>query len=104
MFRHGDVYLVPVTGKPAKAKRVPRDPQHGIVLAYGKQTGHAHAIADKDVWLWEANGRRFLHVPSSADTAMLDHEEHGAMPIASGWYSVIIQREYSPTEIRQVAD
>ena len=108
MFRHGDVYLLPVTGKPNKAKRLPRTAR-GVVLAEGEQTGHAHAIKDAEVWLWEADGRRYLQVPNrpslgSLNGAVLDHAEHGAMAIAPGFYSVILQREYHPDAIRQVVD
>lgn len=74
-----------------------------VVLAHGEATGHAHAIADAGVELIELqSGERFLF---SEKGGTLRHEEHGFIDIPAGVYRVIHpQREYSPEEIRNIAD
>lgn len=47
------------------------------------------------------DGRMFFHCHN---TTVLTHQEHGAIVIAPGSYESIIQREYSPQEIRRVVD
>ena len=65
-----------------------------IVLAYGEQTGHAHAIADADAELIELEtGERFL---VTARGVSLRHEEHEAVELPPGSYRVVRQREYVP--------
>lgn len=100
ILRQGDVLLKRVKSIPDGAKPVQRESGR-IVLAYGEATGHAHAVMDEDVQLLIAGDHRFLEVKSPAT---LRHEEHGAVAIPSGKFEVIRQREYSPEEIRNVAD
>ena len=45
-----------------------------------------------------------LYLEVLAETATIAHEEHGPIMLPRGGYTVRIQREYSPREIRQVAD
>jgi hypothetical protein len=110
MFRQGDVLLVQVDGLPEGtiAERADRD---RVVLAYGEVTGHAHAIAAREARSFKSpapvpvhtdwNAERFLQV---ATKAFLRHEEHATIELPAGTYAVIQQREYSPEEIRRVAD
>jgi hypothetical protein len=103
-----------------------------IILAHGEQTGHAHEVVNPiafgdDVGLdipaadffEEPNGRRVLLINRRC---VLRHEEHGLItldpakpeqvrqgdvllqPLGPGAYEVKRQREYSPSEIRTVAD
>jgi len=101
MARQGDVLIVPRKAPiPASATTVPRD--HGrVILAYGEVTGHAHALLDEDVTLFADGELRMLAVD---EVSRLVHEEHGTIELAPGLYDVIRQREYSPEEIRNVAD
>lgn len=107
IFRQGDVLLVQVSALPQGAKDT--TPDDRIVLAYGEATGHAHAIHEPitkrapkgKARLWDAGAERFLQVV--AQTA-LKHEEHSAITLPPGVYKVVQQREYSPEEIRTVAD
>lgn len=101
MVRQGDVLLIPVPSIPEAAKPGKRD-KGRIVLAYGEVTGHAHAITEPGVKILEHEGTRYIRVPRKG--ADLRHEEHGAIALAAGDYKVVIQREYSPEEIRNVAD
>lgn len=113
--------------KPAQAKDLRENSR--IVLAHGEVTGHAHevmteagdglAIPAADFFEEPGSGRRILLVTRPC---VLRHQEHGPIsldprrpvqarqgdvllnPIADGTWEVIRQREYSPEEIRNVAD
>ena len=105
-YRQGDVYV-----EQCKADRAQLLAQGGkvrerdggrVVLAYGEVTGHAHAIASPGVELIDMpDGSAFLF---SENGISLRHEEHAKIDMPAGAYRVIRQREYSPEEIRQVAD
>jgi hypothetical protein len=107
IFRQGDVLLTLVAALPSGAKDV--TPDNRIVLAHGEVTGHAHAVYEpltKDApkgkaRMWDAGAERFLQV---VEHTALKHEEHAAIPLPPGVYKVTQQREYSPSEIRNVAD
>ena len=98
MYRQGDVLLTPVSEIPdGLTKHVGR-----LVLATGEATGHAHAIADLGVRVYEHEGTRWIRVPKLGAT--LAHEEHGPIALAEGDYEVRIQREYLPGSVRNVTD
>lgn len=107
-YRQGDVILIEV--KDAEAgKRIARD-RGRVVLAYGEVTGHAHAIRSRDATLFEtkeqqgaalALGTRIL---AARRPVALEHDEHATIKVPAGTYLVRIQREYSPEELRNVAD
>lgn len=123
-IRQGDVLLKPVASLPAGLTTVPLD-KGRIVLAYGEVTGHAHAISDHGqvtrgigpaaaaeivdatiarikARLWQGqNGERYLEV---TEPVSLTHEEHTAHTIPPGIYQVPAQVEYTPAELRRVAD
>jgi hypothetical protein len=104
MFRHGDVLIVPAAKLPGKLKKVKHD-KGRVILAYGEVTGHAHAIVapGSAIEMYEADGgERFIRV---ADAPVeLKHEEHGTITLPAGDYRIVHQREYTPEEIRRVAD
>jgi len=100
-IRQGDVLVEKVDSIPDNVKPVERD-KGRIILAYGEVTGHAHAILTNAAEMLRAeNGERYLQV---AEAAELIHEEHSTIQIPPGNYRVVQQREYSPEEIRNVAD
>jgi hypothetical protein len=104
IYRQGDVLIRAISSIPEGAKDV--TPKDRIVLAYGEVTGHAHAIAPGQATEFsfaEAAGvvRRFLNVVKSA---VVRHEEHAPIPLPPGAYEIVQQREYTPEEIRNVAD
>lgn len=105
-YRQGDIAIIPVTGKSGPAPKGRVKAEHGrIVLAYGEVTGHAHALPEAGVELYETAelADRLLRVRSRAG-AVLSHEEHAPIHLPEGDYIVRRQREYQPGELRLVAD
>ena len=101
IYRQGDVALIRSTIPPhvTPAERVAGE---RVVIALGEATGHAHAIADLGVRVYEHEGTRWIRVPKLGAT--LAHEEHGPIALAEGDYEVRIQREYLPGSVRNVTD
>lgn len=107
-FRQGDVLVTRVDAIPSGLAVRPRD-NGRVILAYGEVTGHAHAIADTPSLPMAAiyedpsskDGDFFLRIEGATG---LVHEEHGRIDLAPGSYKVTRQREYTPEEIRNVAD
>lgn len=112
-FRQGDIFLKQVNYLPNLEKEPICSAEnndlnkelgsHEIVLAYGEVTGHKHAIKDKNASLFrEQQGNKiFLLVRKEVE---LNHEEHSTIILPIGNYEVVRQREYTPNEIRRVAD
>lgn len=101
-YRQGDVGLRLLSSKPTgTAKPIARE-NGRIILAHGEVTGHAHGIDSPDCAMEEIAGLTVLEV--NAAMAALTHEEHGTIEIPQGVYEVVIQKEYSPEAIRNVAD
>lgn len=80
---------------------------HHDLSAVFQSTPRAEEIADATIArakarLWQApNGERFLEV---TEPVHLTHEEHTAHAILPGIYQVPRQVEYTPQELRRVAD
>lgn len=105
LIRQGDVMLERVDmDLPTEAVRVPREAGR-VVLAHGEATGHAHAFDEADVVQYEMpeTRERFVVIPGGKGRE-LRHEEHSFLKVPPGTYRVRRQREYSPEEIRRVAD
>jgi hypothetical protein len=113
-FRQGDVWLErmsDVDQLPEGLVELKRD-RGRVILAYGEVTGHAHAIAERNAALFGKPGsdERWLVVRPSGATietgagVVVRHEEHAPIALAPGVYRVGRQREYSPSEIKYVAD
>ena len=110
----GDVWFRKVDGLPSgEMKQVEIDKErNSVVLAYGEVTGHSHRIAEtENAVLWEVSLglegnqekiERYLEVKNA--TVSLIHEEHFPVSLEEGFYKIWIQREYTPEEIRNVAD
>ena len=98
MVRQGDVLVMSCAAIPKTATK-----QDKCILALGEATGHAHQIKT-DALLWvDSDGTKYVEVYGSEAT--IDHEEHGPIVLAGpAIYRVVQQREYSPEEIRNVAD
>lgn len=100
-WRQGDVLIRRVDSIPADAKKMDREGGR-VILAHGEVTGHAHAIAESGADLFETvDGKHYLRLDGPQEVR---HEEHTAIQLEAGTYEVVRQREYSPEEIRNVAD
>lgn len=103
-YRQGDVYIVRVEKRPQGLEPVAREAGR-VILAHGELTGHAHAITSERAALFRDPklAAIFMHVTGD-EPVLLEHEEHTTIQIPPGDYQIIRQVEYSPEEIRQVAD
>lgn len=108
IYRQGDVLFKRIAKLPQGEQQKKRA---NATVAYGEVTGHSHAIAveDRDVAeVLEIGGGLYVHVSASGvrieGGATFVHEEHGPITLPPGDYEVVIQREYSPEAIRNVAD
>lgn len=108
MHRQGDLLFVQIEGpKPEGTDGVVADG----VLARGESTGHAHRIAPEDLHAGKAKvyvmdmmeEPRRLVIEAYEQVRVL-HEEHKPIVLERGTYEVRQQREFTPTEIRYVAD
>jgi hypothetical protein len=103
MVRQGDVALVRVETAPKGATEVPRE-NGGVVLAHGEATGHVHQFRDPGVCMLRREGVSAAVVSIVDAEALLVHEEHATIPVPPGHYEVRRQVEYTPEELRNVAD
>jgi hypothetical protein len=98
--RQGDVFIERCRTPEGGLEPVP--PEGGrVILAHGEATGHAHALPMAGAALFARGAERFLRV---VRTTELRHDEHAPIRLTPGTYRVTRQREYSPEEIRFVAD
>jgi hypothetical protein len=93
-FAQGDVIVTRVARIPESAKKTVTRDRGRIVLAYGEVTGHAHAIHEASVEVFEKDGIMYLRVGETP--AALVHEEHATHVIPAGDYQVGRQYEYDP--------
>ena len=104
MIRQGDVLIKPVAMIPAGLAEVPREDGR-LILAHGEVTGHAHVVQSQEVRMFGSltgdDGPRYIEVPNPCNVV---HDEHAPLGLDAGFYEVRRQREYSPEEIRRVAD
>jgi hypothetical protein len=103
MYRQGDVLIIPVESIPAELEPVERENGH-LILAYGEATGHAHAIETRGASLFRDPKLMTIFLTVSGDPVRLEHDEHSTIMIPPGQYHVIRQREYGPSEIKNVVD
>jgi hypothetical protein len=109
-FRQGDVLIRRTRKKVSPIAKAITD-RGRTILAYGEVTGHAHEVivptlADPDPvpaqQLFEnPDGSRILVLKRDGE---LRHDEHAPIALTAGTYEVIRQVEYTPAEIRTVAD
>jgi hypothetical protein len=105
VIRQGDVLLVKVEKIPETAKAAEPTGQK-VILAFGEVTGHHHRFEFVDtshnVKLYVGHGgARYLDVSAPAD---LLHEEHSTARVPAGKWLLPQQVEYTPAELRRVAD
>ncbi|HEY3972342.1 MAG TPA: hypothetical protein VGM18_05010 [Candidatus Sulfotelmatobacter sp.] len=99
IYRQGDVLIRRIQSLPTQTAQ----PRLTGILAYGEVTGHAHKIENlKVAEVLEIENGLYLRV--GEEGVRVVHEEHAAITLPAGNYEVEIQKEYTPAEIRNVAD
>lgn len=101
VYRQGDVVLFRRRGKKEEKQK-----HNGkITVALGEVSGHSHVIVGEGVdaadWWKNANGTQTVNLKNPAK---IKHQEHKEILLPAGEYEIVIQREYSPQEIRKVLD
>ena len=96
-YRQGDVLIFNAEIPAGLARRA------DLVVAHGEATGHSHMFNDEAaVALYDApDGDIYAEVTKKTEIV---HEEHAAITVTPGTYRIRRQREYTPGEIRRVAD
>ncbi|HEY8723470.1 MAG TPA: hypothetical protein VIL92_06375 [Gaiellaceae bacterium] len=106
-YRQGDVLLIPIAKIPTNAKSVKHE-NGRLILARGEVTGHHHSIAKQAgvelVTAEQATELRMWLTITTGEPVALTHQEHATIMLPPGQYERRIQREYSPEQIRNVAD
>lgn len=89
LYRHGDLLIRQIKRLPGNLR-----PLKSTILAAGEDTGHAHLLQPVNGSMLQVyrsgSGTRYF----KTDHAILTHEEHAAMTIEKGFYSVRREREY----------
>ena len=102
-YRQGDVLIERIDAIPPAA--APAVHQGRWILAKGEVTGHTHSVAGEHaaLLLLELDNEMEMYLRVHTATEVT-HEEHGPITLAPGDYRIRRQREYSPEQIRRVAD
>jgi hypothetical protein len=98
-YRQGDVLIMPVKNIPTSLKKTKR-----VTLALGEVTGHHHSISNGAVGYADDENGLSEYFEVIDDSANLTHQEHDTITFPKGTYKKVIQVEYTPQEIRNVAD
>lgn len=100
IYRQGDVLFKEISSIPNGDWKKRKT---GHILE-GEATGHIHRVADLEAGeVLECGEGLCLTVTAEGGVAIV-HEEHDTLTLPAGHYEVVRQREYSPEEIRNVAD
>jgi len=97
-YRQGDVLMIEVNSIPENVK-----PIKSRTLALGEVTGHHHTF-DNGATCFADDEEASLGQYFESSGATITHQEHNPISVPSGKYRSIIQSEYSPEAIRNVAD
>jgi len=100
-YRQGDVLLTKIDSIPASCKK--DDKKGPAILAYGEVTGHHHSVQKGGV-IYTDPETNVSYLEIAEALALLEHQEHAAIPLEKGFYEITFQREYHPEEIRRVVD
>lgn len=99
VYRQGDVLIMPVKNIPANLATTKR-----VTLALGEVTGHHHSIASGAIGFADDENALADYFEVTSNEAELTHQEHDTITLPKGKYRKVIQVEYTPAEIRNVAD
>lgn len=105
----GDVWIERVSEETVakatckSAKPIPRTGK-GLILALGEVTGHMHSIAWDCLGLTTQAPTGEIYFQITGEYGLLTHDTHDPIKISRGYYKSLVQLEYTPEEIRNVAD
>lgn len=99
IYRQGDVLIMPVSSIPKNKVKTNK-----VTLALGEVTGHHHSISFGAIGYADDEKALAEYFEIKGASADLTHQEHDTITIPKGKYRKIIQVEYTPQEIRNVAD
>jgi hypothetical protein len=100
-YRQGDLLFKQVKAIPAGGKV--RASGH---ILEGEATGHIHRVVETqlaEAEVLDCGAGLFMSVTAEGGVSIV-HEDHATLVLPPGNYEVVRQREYSPTEIRNVCD
>lgn len=100
IYRQGDVLFKQVKAIPSSGKL-----RKNGELVEGETTGHVHRVCPTQLAqaeVMDCGAGLFMRVSDKGVSIV--HEEHGPIILPAGNYEVLRQVEYSPAEIRNVAD
>jgi hypothetical protein len=99
IYRQGDVLIKRIKAVPQNTAKV----RESGILAFGEVTGHCHKVDNlEQAEVLEVGNDLYLRV--SDEGVRIVHDEHAPICLPKGDYAVVIQQEYTPQEIRNVAD
>lgn len=106
-FRQGDFLFTLVEEIPEGAQPEKRD--HGLVIiGYGEVTGHHHSFAEPTATIRTmvtdhpmGEMLRFIDAPEGVT---VKHQEHRAITLPPGKYSITQQRQYNAGMVQRVVD
>ena len=98
-YRQGDVLIKSVSEIPAGLTKTKR-----CTLAYGEVTGHHHTIETGAIGYAEKDTDTVAYFTVTEEVGNLTHQEHTTISLPKGNYRSVIQVEYTPEELRNVAD
>lgn len=102
IVRQGDVLVIKTDSIPTNLKKTVGEK---VTLALGEVTGHHHSFSEPSV-IGYAEGDVALadYFEITSESATLTHQEHNPITLPKGNYESLIQVQYTPEEIRNVAD
>ena len=99
IYRQGDVLIVRVESIPENLVKTKK-----VTLALGEVTGHHHSILSENVVGFADVETALAKYIEVKEAATLTHQEHDPITLPKGTYKAIIQKEYEPGALRNVAD
>jgi hypothetical protein len=99
IYRQGDVLIIPVDTIPTGLTRTKK-----VTLALGEVTGHHHSILEGAIGFADNETELTEYFSVESESANLTHQEHDTISLPQGNYRKVIQVEYTPAELRNVAD
>ena len=88
-WQQGDVFGKKLNEFPSGPRKVIA--KKHIILAEGEATGHAHVIDDDEAELIQIGEKILLNL---AQSAVLQHEDHGPIPLSPGIWDIGRVREF----------